>query len=366
MSIPVRRLLIKRHPQRRRVKHPCSPLKIHFKKEKKKEEETKKSDITSQTLMRTLAMLQEAASKEQLSLTCRILLHINWGPLGAGEKNTVGCHGVRRVSRDSKSYQASVYVKNLVIYSRATKNLENAVELHAALMLLRHHFLENTGEDDVCEKGGLDERVKHLEAIFNVGIVHVRNEMGLCDADLGLSFRTLVAAYSEIGRQISSHLTRDLTGVLKQRERLLAAKREGWTSLRAEWVNILSRVHGDGAQAIADSVWESRAKARETAELRAHAAKLRAEQRLEARRARTVARSGSKRVLSGLERLALSASRLERAVVAEKRAADLALLRSRREEQRIKRRRLAAQRRWEKDPSRTMEEIMRGPPPEIE
>jgi len=122
---------------------------------------------------------------------------------------------------------------------------------------------------DNAADAGTSETIA-LAAKFRGALASSCELIGLQLNDLGLSFRPMVSAIAEIGRQIHGQMTDDVTTALAQRVALLAAKAAGWPELRAEWIKILRTSRSsEEAEAIADTAWRTHAPRRAAVAARA-------------------------------------------------------------------------------------------------
>jgi len=101
-----------------------------------------------------------------------------------------------------------------------------AAELHDVLQRVKALAVFNSCDADEEE---------HLRACIDTAC----SEAQLTTSQLGLSFCALVDAHAVVGRTVAGSYSTDLSQVLAQRRRLLAARAEGWQSLRAEWIRVM-------------------------------------------------------------------------------------------------------------------------------
>lgn len=134
-----------------------------------------------------------------------------------------------------------------------------AMQLHAVLQQAR---------DLIMVLPGGDLQGCHVRAALEEACAGAN----LSTSELALSFCALVDAHSVVGRAVAGSYTTDLDQALTQRNRLLAARLQGWQRLRAEWIEVMqapvqarkSRVWGrarpqarslDEATSLADAAW---------------------------------------------------------------------------------------------------------------
>lgn len=171
-----------------------------------------------------------------------------------------GCQGVHRVGSQARLYQASVFCLNLVVASRSVEAIEKAVHHHTALTLLKGSL-----DGMRLGQGAAPAPEPHaLADSFRRALAATCEAAGLEEEDLGLSFRPVVSALAEVGRQIHGRTTTDLDAALAQRARLLAAKQAGWHELRSAWVEAMAEAKGsvEEAEAAADAAWMAHASCR--------------------------------------------------------------------------------------------------------
>jgi len=251
------------------------------------------------------------------------------GPVDSSHfaSGTSPSHGVVRLP--SGRYRALALILGMRVAARCVPTLEQALEMHAVLVSAKHMVQEYWCEPTV------------LEARLRKALTVTCQEYGVMLEDLSPLFKVEIRANSMIGlnRRVCSRYTADLALVIQQRNVALAAKASGWPSLRGVWVDFMqlgpSSARGRGTQ---------RAKTSEEAAAIADAAHAAATAHSVQKASRRVAQAGAL-----VRRLLDARSSLHAACKAK----------TAREEQRRQR---DARWRWMRDPRRTMDEILRGPP----
>uniref|UniRef100_A0A7S4ST05 J domain-containing protein n=1 Tax=Alexandrium monilatum TaxID=311494 RepID=A0A7S4ST05_9DINO len=253
-----------------------------------------------------------ASSCEMEPEVCKeeeVALVLAEGPGAAGvrkgrPRSGGGCQGISKVGSRANVYRASVFCLNLVISSRNVDSLEQAVQFHTALELVRNRL-----EQLRCDPAEVSDNA--LAKDFDAAIEGACANVGTRPADLGLRFRPLVSALAEVGRQLRGRATGDVRTALGERRRMLEAKQGGWPKLRAAWVEVLvaSGASAQEAEAEVEAAWRSHARRKAEAEAR----KLRQQGRQAGRRPRALLREEAPEERRARE-LAAAARAAERAL----------------------------------------------------
>lgn len=307
-----------------------------------------------------------------------------------------GCRGVITDARGrTPSYQASVAFFNLSVVTRWVHSLELAIEYHAILIAVKQFVTEGSQARFAADPFLLGARVR--EAVASACA-----EAGVKLEDLGLGWRACVyGTASVVAEKVKSRFSVDLDEILLQRQMLLVGKRNGWEAFRLAWIQVmmaevtaretswgsaLSQAKTEAeAVAIVDSAvdrWSAMREGRiERQRLAAEAQAARAVQR-EARLERRTARLEQRRLREAMrlkrrqQRVALAAAAVDRMLNAElrrkralrrARAANakrvrLFMAQTRREGERADKARRNLRWQWMRDPKRTVDELLQGPP----
>lgn len=304
-----------------------------------------------------------------------------------------GCRGViKNNGKCSKSsYQAIVIFCNIRMVTRCVQNLEAAIELHTILVSIKQVV-----NDEVQTSGTKMKDAAVLGALVRRGISTVCAETGVTVEEIAPSYRVMIyaSALTSGTTIVYGRYSTELDDALQQRERLLIAKESGWPAFRDAWVDImqlaitpresawgsaLSRPKTqEEAVAIADEAWTKHAAKRQSKEeqLRRKQERGDAREQRRSKRQENLQSSAEARQLHLLRQVARAALATERALranarraLAERRAAEalvqLEALRACREQrvrERAERERSDRRWKWLRDPSRTTEELLRGPP----
>lgn len=145
--------------------------------------------------------------------------------------------GVHRAGGAGRRYQASTFCLNLLIAAAPVASLEEAICQHTALVMLR---AEMAGLRETADAMG----VEAVAAKFEGALESACASAGVAADVLCLSFRPVVSALGEVGKQITGLRTSDVRTALRQRAELLEAKAAGWEALRPVWVGILAQAKG--------------------------------------------------------------------------------------------------------------------------
>lgn len=260
-----------------------------------------------------------------------------------------GNTGVHIAGGKSRQYQASVYCHNVIFVTSLVPNLEDAVNFHTVLVLVRNGFLSALTELGFFDVDAIANRVDSV-------ITASCRVAGVDRVALGLWFRPVLSAVAEVGKQIVGQRTECLRSALEQRQQLVDAKAAGWHALSRVWVQMLSKQRTrEEAQAIVNNAFKAhgpkRAKIESNKFRRQVAAAFKPQaQQLGPREWSDAVRSVA-RALRTEERNAEAAARAERVV--QKRA------------DKENSRRLDARRRWLSDRKRTAAELIAGPPADL-
>lgn len=246
----------------------------------------------------------------------------------------------------------------MVFASSAVETLDEAVIFHMALVLIR---------------GGIAEALRHpvagttaadreMTIAIRTAIESACKAVSIGPDVFGLTFRPVISALAEVGRQIHGQTTSDLGVALAQRSRLLLAKRSGWPSLRAAWVEVLQQGRSGSvaeAEAIVDGA--RRAHAPRRAEVEAQKFRRQEDAKTVARRNLRETRRSESIQQRHTREFASAVQAVERTLAKDKQQATAVARQEVRAEREKERLRLARQR-WASDPQRTTEELLAGPP----
>lgn len=266
-----------------------------------------------------------------------------------GARNKTGRRGVYRLSALYAQYRAAIHFLHLRIHSRVVPSLEAAIDFHTVLVSTKQWVLDGLSRSaNACE---LCNRIR-------TGLAAACQECHVAPSDMGLVFGVMLRVPKWLGKTvISGQITDDLERTVVQREYLVRAMRSDWQAFRGAWIQLMQEEQSscawgravkrpksaEEAAAFADAVFEARRDERD-------AVAERAQQREELRRRRR------------LGRVQAAACRVEMLLEAERRAQAAADARARRRKALAERLRREARWRWQRDPRRTLEELLRGPP----
>lgn len=259
-------------------------------------------------------------------------------PCRRGRVPLSGFSGVRAVS--TRQYKAHMDIKALRLYTRGQCSMEAAIEQHIILVQLRHALQ--------AASVGIPEFWHCTEDIKRV-CTSTFTSLGTSEHKLGLCVFVSLRAEEWLGRDF--HITSSvmcISEALEVHSRVLRARRVSWEALRAEWVHLMrhkkrslrTSLSLSEAQALADAARQTALKKRLT-----HAV---------CRAMRSLEKEGQQKI-KALKSQARHSSSEKRRMRLEAATAALS-----------QRRAMKERRRWLRRSDLTTEDLLRGPPTDLQ